>query len=290
MSSALCFNAVHFDVVPKNSQLWIRSPQIAVALGYNRTDRINELYTRHADEFTPAMTAVVTLPTEGGPQETRIFSLRGCHLLAMFARTPVAKEFRRWVLDVLEEWESGKSPSTAPSLPTLATGKTYTLPAEPYLRLNTAQMQALRSAHKAWAEEVTYNDRFKGGHATWLILKGHFGGVTRLDDLPADWFLDLIEFCHEQQEKELARRRARREMPKPRVAPALPPVPPTPQPNYDVPWGDVPKAVSDAARQAAQVALPLNNARHTALALACLIEQARENLDALRALSALEVK
>ena len=34
----------------------------------------------------------------------RIFSLRGCHLLAMFARTPVAKAFRRWVLDVIEQY------------------------------------------------------------------------------------------------------------------------------------------------------------------------------------------
>ena len=32
----------------------------------------------------------------------RIFSLRGCHLLAMFSRTPVAKAFRKWVLDVLD--------------------------------------------------------------------------------------------------------------------------------------------------------------------------------------------
>lgn len=35
-------------------------------------------------------------------ERVRIFSLRGCHLLAMFARTPVAKAFRRWVLDVLD--------------------------------------------------------------------------------------------------------------------------------------------------------------------------------------------
>ena len=34
----------------------------------------------------------------------RIFSLRGCHLVAMFARTPVAKAFRRWVLNVLEKY------------------------------------------------------------------------------------------------------------------------------------------------------------------------------------------
>ena len=104
MSQTLCFNDVQFDVIQQNQVPWVRSPQIAEALGYGQANRINDLYTRHADEFTPAMTAVVTLPTEGGPQETRIFSLRGCHLLAMFARTPVAKQFRRWVLDVIEQY------------------------------------------------------------------------------------------------------------------------------------------------------------------------------------------
>ena len=33
----------------------------------------------------------------------RIFSLRGCHLLAMFAKTEVAKQFRKWVLDLLDK-------------------------------------------------------------------------------------------------------------------------------------------------------------------------------------------
>ena len=106
MSQSLCFQSVEFDVIPQNSQPWVRGYQIGTALGYgeNADVSIRKLYTRHADEFTPAMTAVVTLPTEGGPQETRIFSLRGSHLLAMFARTPVAKAFRRWVLDVIEQY------------------------------------------------------------------------------------------------------------------------------------------------------------------------------------------
>ena len=105
MSQALCFQSVEFDVIQQNQQPWVRGYQIGSALGYTAPDvQISKLYTRHADEFTPAMTAVVTLPTEGGPQETRIFSLRGCHLLAMFARTPVAKAFRKWVLDVIERY------------------------------------------------------------------------------------------------------------------------------------------------------------------------------------------
>ena len=75
-------------------------------MGYAKgTISISKLYDAHADEFTDEMTAVVKLPTEGGEQDVRIFSLRGCHLLAMFARTPVAKAFRKWVLDVLDRLE-----------------------------------------------------------------------------------------------------------------------------------------------------------------------------------------
>ena len=40
-------------------------------------------------------TGVVDIPV-------RVFSLRGCHLIAMFATTKVAKDFRRWVLDILD--------------------------------------------------------------------------------------------------------------------------------------------------------------------------------------------
>jgi len=68
--------------------------------------RIRDLYRRHSDEFTPTMTRTVKLPTAGGEQSVRVFSLRGCHLLGMFARTPVAKEFRVWVLDVLDGAEA----------------------------------------------------------------------------------------------------------------------------------------------------------------------------------------
>lgn len=64
---------------------------------------IRKLYSRHADEFTAAMTCTIKRSTAGGEQSVRVFSLRGCHLLGLFARTDVAKEFRRWVLDVLEQ-------------------------------------------------------------------------------------------------------------------------------------------------------------------------------------------
>ncbi len=104
MSTALAFQNTSFDVIDQNGKPWLRGYQIGTALGYSTPDlAIRKIYDRHADEFTDSMTAVITLATPGGPQETRIFSLRGCHLLAMFARTSVAKAFRVWVLDVLEK-------------------------------------------------------------------------------------------------------------------------------------------------------------------------------------------
>ena len=115
MELALTFNAVEFTTISRNGQPWIGSPQIGDALGYAKGRvSIAKIYETHADEFTDEMTAVVKLPTEGGEQDVRIFSLRGCHLLAMFARTPVAKAFRKWVLDVLDRIERERQPEALP--------------------------------------------------------------------------------------------------------------------------------------------------------------------------------
>lgn len=149
MSQSLCFNDVQFDVIPQNSQPWVRGYQIGTALGYgeNADVSIRKLYTRHADEFTPAMTAVVTLPTEGGPQETRIFSLRGCHLLAMFARTPVAKAFRRWVLDVIEQYGDRVPVDTqTPTTGTLSRISSRTIAGELHKRHSTVLDAISRAA------------------------------------------------------------------------------------------------------------------------------------------------
>lgn len=101
---SLSFHNVDFDITDIHGQPWLRSFQIGSALGYkNPSSDMAKLYDRNADEFTDSMTQVIELPTAGGKQQVRVFSLRGCHLLGMLARTKVAKEFRRWVLDVLEE-------------------------------------------------------------------------------------------------------------------------------------------------------------------------------------------
>ncbi|MGK4845984.1 BRO-N domain-containing protein, partial [Salmonella enterica] len=81
------FENVDFDVVDIHNTPWLRGPQVAGALGYNRDDRLADLYARNVDEFTDEMTQVVELDTAGGRQQVRIFSPRGCYLLGMLART-----------------------------------------------------------------------------------------------------------------------------------------------------------------------------------------------------------
>lgn len=102
-TSALAFQSTTFDVVARDGKPWLRANQIGLALEYKNPElSIAKLYRANKAEFTDRMTAVVKLDTAGGAQDTRIFSLRGAHLLAMFARTAKAAEFRRWVLDVLD--------------------------------------------------------------------------------------------------------------------------------------------------------------------------------------------
>lgn len=102
--TALSFHETRFEVVDLDGEAWLRGPQVGDALGYQKDGRIaiDRLYKSNADEFTEHMTQVLDLPTAGGVQKVRIFSLRGAHLLGMFAKTERAKAFRQWVLDILE--------------------------------------------------------------------------------------------------------------------------------------------------------------------------------------------
>lgn len=111
-SQSLSFNGVVLTPLSLGGQLWIRSSELAVALGYKREDALSRVYERNADEFADDMTQVVEISTDRqcdglgnfGTGRSRIFSLRGCHLLTMFAQTPLAKVFRKWVLDVLDRF------------------------------------------------------------------------------------------------------------------------------------------------------------------------------------------
>lgn len=107
----LSFEDKPMPLIEYNGRLWLKSSDIACALGYSRDDKISRLYSRHSQEFSASMTVIHRNPTLGQgnpPTECRLFSLRGAHLLAMFSRTAKGMEFRRWALDQLEKIENEK--------------------------------------------------------------------------------------------------------------------------------------------------------------------------------------
>ena len=104
----LSFNDKPLQIVNLNdNQIWITSKSLAEALDYSREDNITLIYKRHQNEFTEKMSKIAEninlAVSENLITKTRIFSLRGCHLISMFSKTKVAKDFRKWVLDILDK-------------------------------------------------------------------------------------------------------------------------------------------------------------------------------------------
>nr|WP_241522087.1 P22AR C-terminal domain-containing protein [Chimaeribacter californicus] len=115
--SDLNFHGIQMQPVANLDEVWLTSSDIAKALGYASPKSVSTIYSRNSDEFTDAMSMVIKMKTNGinnnlREKSVRVFSLRGCHLIAMFATTSVAKKFRRWVLDILDG-ESTQSPVLA---------------------------------------------------------------------------------------------------------------------------------------------------------------------------------
>lgn len=118
-TQSLAFEGQQISALNYQNRIWLTAAEIAKALQYAREDAVSRIYQRNTDEFSSDMTETVKLTVSGkinGLQhkEARIFSLRGAHLIAMFARTPVAKKFRKWVLDILDR-EVAQNPNQQPS-------------------------------------------------------------------------------------------------------------------------------------------------------------------------------
>lgn len=106
--TTLIFRNTILETISRNGEIWFTSAEIARALQYKKIDAITQIYARNLDEFTSQMSMTLNLRVNGinnslREKVVRIFSLRGAHLIAMFANTPVAKEFRKWVLDILDK-------------------------------------------------------------------------------------------------------------------------------------------------------------------------------------------
>ena len=212
---ALTFHETSFDLVEHASgEPWLRYPQIAGALGYAKADKLLDLYSSHAAEFTDSMTALVKLPTAGGVQEVRIFSLRGAHLLGMFARTERAVEFRRWVLDVLEHQPQ---PAAAAPVPPLV-GQTF--------ERVVAERDALRAmlAERVLREEprlrkVMYYFNLPGlTHRERAILAGWKTHTPYMEALKRLAALGLVDYTPEPRRVEAAMKNLVKRTPKPEGA------------------------------------------------------------------------
>lgn len=121
------FENADLRVINRDGSVWLSAADLSRALGYSRSDAVTKVYDRNNHEFAGCMTQVITLQTSeladtpslgGTPHletKVRIFSPRGCHLIAMLSRTEKAGMFRRWVLDVLENLN--QQPVITPAAP-----------------------------------------------------------------------------------------------------------------------------------------------------------------------------
>ncbi|QCO82242.1 BRO-N domain-containing protein [Acinetobacter baumannii] len=183
-SLALSFNEVKFNpVVRDNGQIYLTAGELAQALDYKSVKSVSNLYNSNKDEFTDSMTQVIESLTSGNIEVTdsvtskqtrnlkkkvRVFSLRGCHLIAMFARTAVAKQFRKWVLDVLDK-EVGTP-----------VAKTHKSEREPLT--NAVNLLVAKTKH------LNYSDAYKLVHQRF--------NVQHIDEIPYDMIPVAVEYVH----------------------------------------------------------------------------------------------
>ncbi|PWM54952.1 MAG: hypothetical protein DBX60_00310 [Bacillota bacterium] len=183
MEMALTFNDVTLSPISHQNNLWIRAVELAHALGYAQENSVSRIYRSNSDEFTPDMTQVIEI-FDGADSalstKARIFSLRGCHLVAMFARTPVAKAFRRWVLDVLDKLDAEQHAASSTPTPDDFTGTLSITPS------SVADRKPLRALVGSWAK--LSNAPFD---ACWNQLKAAFN-LTNIKELPQEWIPDAL--------------------------------------------------------------------------------------------------
>lgn len=139
----LHYGSTRLDGIQMDGQTWLRVTQIVTPLGFASERGLHNIITRHADEFTADETKLLVEQTAGGPQQVRVFSLRGARLLAMLARTEPAARFRRWVLDLLE----GRAPVAHPAPDALSRlPDARAVLAQPAIRNAIARLDALDEA------------------------------------------------------------------------------------------------------------------------------------------------
>lgn len=149
MNSIVKFEDKEFELVAVDGEPMMTLPQIAGALEVRGNSAISDLYTRHADEFTPEMTKLV----KQGQTRVRVFNREGAWLIGMFARTPKAAAFRKWVITALAEHVDGvaatvSEPQSLPPLDDLTEEQI----AEDIAKLQIVACMAIK---RRWFAELT---------------------------------------------------------------------------------------------------------------------------------------
>lgn len=153
--SRLTFSETELDVYHINGERWLGGYQLVTPLGYSDPAGIKMLYRRNRDEFGEDETRVLTISTPGGPQQVRMFSLSGAELLAIHAKTPMGKEFRRYLRQLNSAVRDGRlvSATPSPALPHQGGGGAP-------VAMNAAMADALRAeilaARPVWAKIARY--------------------------------------------------------------------------------------------------------------------------------------
>ena len=133
---------------------------------------MTQVYERNRDEFNSSMTLTLNLSVSKKSKNLtkmiRIFSLRGCHLIAMFSKTDIAKQFRKWVLDILDR-EVG----------------------QPVAKTHKSERTPLHDAH---AMLVAKTKHLNSSDA-WKIINQRFG-TQHIEDIPYEAIHVAVEYVH----------------------------------------------------------------------------------------------
>jgi prophage antirepressor-like protein len=120
LPTTLTFGSSTLTIIDRLGEPWVTARDLAKALGYRTENAVLRIYARNREEFTDEMTTMIHLGIQGqidpskprkrGNPNIRVFSPRGCYAVGFFSKTDRAKDFRRWVLDVLEQHTRGGGP------------------------------------------------------------------------------------------------------------------------------------------------------------------------------------
>ena len=149
MNSIVKFENQEFELVTVDGEPMMTLAQIGRALEASEKTNLSKLYTAHAEEFTPEMTRLIK---QGGTR-VRVFNREGAWLIGMFARTPKAAAFRKWVITALAAHVDGIAATEAEprSLPPLD-DLTEEQIAEDIAKLQLAACMAIR---RRWFMELS---------------------------------------------------------------------------------------------------------------------------------------